>query len=159
MDIRVLKARLENALTNETSEEYFREQIKAIVDDINNEVEVSDRTIDSGMISTVVDELRHYYFSLLDEYGAIPKTTNTMVKRANVLDDLTITLSKIINFMSYAVTRNASSSDPSIQRICAIIKPEMESYRKEMYNLGTLMQNLMLDKKIYLEKLKERNDG
>ena len=159
MDIRVLKARLENALTNETSEEYFREQIKAIVDDINNEVEVSDRTIDSGMVSTVVDELRHYYFSLLDEYGAIPKTTNTMVKRANVLDDLTITLSKIINFMSYAVTRNASSSDPSIQRICAIIKPEMESYRKEMYNLGTLMQNLMLDKKIYLEKLKERNDG
>ena len=159
MDIRVLKARLENALTNETSEEYFREQIKAIVDDINNEVEVSDRTIDSGMISTVVDELRHYYFSLLDEYGAIPKTTNTMVKRANVLDDLTITLSKIINFMSYAITRNASSSDPSIQRICAIIKPEMESYRKEMYNLGTLMQNLMLDKKIYLEKLKERNDG
>ena len=159
MDIRVLKARLENALTNETSEEYFREQIKAIVDDINNEVEVSDRTIDSGMISTVVDELRHYYFSLLDEYGAIPKTTNTMVKRANVLDDLTITLSKIINFMSYAITRNASSSDPSIQRICAIIKPEMESYRKEMYNLGTLMQNLMLDKKIYLEKLNERNDG
>ena len=159
MDIRVLKARLENALTNETSEEYFREQIKAIVDDINNEVEVSDRTIDSGMISTVVDELRHYYFSLLDEYGAIPKTTNTMVKRANVLDELTITLSKIINFMSYAITRNASSSDPSIQRICAIIKPEMESYRKEMYNLGTLMQNLMLDKKIYLEKLKERNDG
>ena len=159
MDIRVLKARLENALTNETSEEYFREQIKAIVDDINNEVEVSDRTIDSGMVSTVVDELRHYYFSLLDEYGAIPKTTNTMVKRANVLDDLTITLSKIINFMSYAITRNASSSDPSIQRICAIIKPEMESYRKEMYNLGTLMQNLMLDKKIYLEKLKERNDG
>lgn len=159
MDIRVLKARLENALTNETSEEYFREQIKAIIDDINNEVEVSDRTIDSGMISTVVDELRHYYFSLLDEYGAIPKTTNTMVKRANVLDDLTITLSKIINFMSYAITRNASSSDPSIQRICAIIKPEMESYRKEMYNLGTLMQNLMLDKKIYLEKLKERNDG
>ena len=159
MDIRVLKARLENALTNETSEEYFREQIKAIVDDINNEVEVSDRTIDSGMIATVVDELRHYYFSLLDEYGAIPKTTNTMVKRANVLDELTITLSKIINFMSYAVTRNASSSDPSIQRICAIIKPEMESYRKEMYNLGTLMQNLMLDKKIYLEKLKERNDG
>ena len=159
MDIRVLKARLENALTNETSEEYFREQIKAIVDDINNEVEVSDRTIDSGMISTVVDELRHYYFSLLDEYGAIPKTTGTMVKRANVLDELTITLSKIINFMSYAVTRNASSSDPSIQRICAIIKPEMESYRKEMYNLGTLMQNLMLDKKIYLEKLKERNDG
>jgi len=159
MDIRVLKARLENALTNETSEEYFREQIKAIVDDINNEVEVSDRTIDSGMISTVVDELRHYYFSLLDEYGAIPKTTNTMVKRANILDELTITLSKIINFMSYAITRNASSSDPSIQRICAIIKPEMESYRKEMYNLGTLMQNLMLDKKIYLEKLKERNDG
>lgn len=159
MDIRVLKARLENALTNETSEEYFREQIKAIVDDINNEVEVSDRTIDSGMVSTVVDELRHYYFSLLDEYGAIPKTTGTMVKRANVLDDLTITLSKIINFMSYAITRNASSSDPSIQRICAIIKPEMESYRKEMYNLGTLMQNLMLDKKIYLEKLKERNDG
>ena len=159
MDIRVLKARLENALTNETSEEYFREQIKAIVDDINNEVEVSDRTIDAGMVSTVVDELRHYYFSLLDEYGAIPKTTNTMVKRANVLDDLTITLSKIINFMSYAITRNASSSDPSIQRICAIIKPEMESYRKEMYNLGTLMQNLMLDKKIYLEKLKERNDG
>ena len=159
MDIRVLKARLENALTNETSEEYFREQIKAIVDDINNEIEVSDRTIDSGMISTVVDELRHYYFSLLDEYGAIPKTTNTMVKRANVLDELTITLSKIINFMSYAITRNASSSDPSIQRICAIIKPEMESYRKEMYNLGTLMQNLMLDKKIYLEKLKERNDG
>ena len=159
MDIRVLKARLENALTNETSEEYFREQVKAIVNDINNEVEVSDRTIDSGMVSTVVDELRHYYFSLLDEYGAIPKTTNTMVKRANVLDDLTITLSKIINFMSYAVTRNASSSDPSIQRICAIIKPEMESYRKEMYNLGTLMQNLMLDKKIYLEKLKERNDG
>ena len=159
MDIRVLKARLENALTNETSEEYFREQVKAIVDDINNEVEVSDRTIDSGMISTVVDELRHYYFSLLDEYGAIPKTTNTMVKRANVLDELTITLSKIINFMSYAITRNASSSDPSIQRICAIIKPEMESYRKEMYNLGTLMQNLMLDKKIYLEKLKERNDG
>ena len=159
MDIRVLKARLENALTNETSEEYFREQIKAIVDDINNEVEISDRTIDSGMVSTVVDELRHYYFSLLDEYGAIPKTTNTMVKRANVLDDLTITLSKIINFMSYAITRNASSSDPSIQRICAIIKPEMESYRKEMYNLGTLMQNLMLDKKIYLEKLKERNDG
>ena len=159
MDIRVLKARLENALTNETSEEYFREQVKAIVDDINNEVEVSDRTIDSGMVSTVVDELRHYYFSLLDEYGAIPKTTNTMVKRANVLDDLTITLSKIINFMSYAITRNASSSDPSIQRICAIIKPEMESYRKEMYNLGTLMQNLMLDKKIYLEKLKERNDG
>ena len=52
MDIRVLKARLENALTNETSEEYFREQIKAIVDDISNEVEVSDRTIDSGMIST-----------------------------------------------------------------------------------------------------------
>lgn len=159
MDIRVLKARLENALTNETSEEYFREQIKAIVDDISNEVEVSDRTIDSGMISTVVDELRHYYFSLLDEYGAIPKTTSTMVKRANVLDELTITLSKIINFMSYAVTRNASSSDPSIQRTCAIIKPEMESYRKEMYNLGTLMQNLMLDKKIYLEKLKERNDG
>ena len=159
MDIRVLKARLENALTNETSEEYFREQVKAIVNDINNEVEVSDRTIDSGMVSTVVDELRHYYFSLLDEYGAIPKTTNTMVKRANVLDDLTITLSKIINFMSYAITRNASSSDPSIQRICAIIKPEMESYRKEMYNLGTLMQNLMLDKKIYLEKLKERNDG
>jgi len=159
MDIRVLKARLENALTNETSEEYFREQIKAIVDDINNEVEVSDRTIDSGMISTVVDELRHYYFSLLDEYGAIPKTTNTMIKRTNILDELTITLSKIINFMSYAITRNASSSDPSIQRICAIIKPEMESYRKEMYNLGTLMQNLMLDKKIYLEKLKERNDG
>lgn len=159
MDIRVLKARLENALTNETSEEYFREQIKAIVDDINNEVEVSDRTIDSGMISTVVDELRHYYFSLLDEYGAIPKTTNTMVKRTNILDELTITLSKIINFMSYAITRNASSSDPSIQRVCAIIKPEMESYRKEMYNLGTLMQNLMLDKKIYLEKLKERNDG
>ena len=159
MDIRVLKARLENALTNETSEEYFREQVKAIVDDINNEVELSDRTIDSGMVSTVVDELRHYYFSLLDEYGAIPKTTNTMVKRANVLDELTITLSKIINFMSYAITRNASSSDPSIQRICAIIKPEMESYRKEMYNLGTLMQNLMLDKKIYLEKLKERNDG
>ena len=159
MDIRVLKARLENALINETSEEYFREQVKAIVDDINNEVEVSDRTIDSGMVSTVVDELRHYYFSLLDEYGALPKTTNTMVKRANVLDDLTITLSKIINFMSYAITRNASSSDPSIQRICAIIKPEMESYRKEMYNLGTLMQNLMLDKKIYLEKLKERNDG
>ena len=80
MDIRVLKARLENALTNETSEEYFREQIKAIVDDISNEVEVSDRTIDSGMISTVVDELRHYYFSLLDEYGAIPETTVTMVK-------------------------------------------------------------------------------
>ena len=159
MDIRVLKARLENALTNETSEEYFREQIKAIVDDINNEVEVSDRTIDSGMISTVVDELRHYYFSLLDEYGAIPKTTNTMIKRTNILDELTITLSKIINFMSYAITRNASSSDPSIQRICAIIKPEMESYRKELYNLGTLMQNLMLDKKIYLEKLKERNDG
>ena len=159
MDIRVLKARLENALTNETSEEYFREQIKAIVDDINNEIEVSDRTIDSGMISTVVDELRHYYFSLLDEYGAIPKTTNTMIKRTNILDELTITLSKIINFMSYAITRNASSSDPSIQRICAIIKPEMESYRKEMYNLGTLMQNLMLDKKIYLEKLKERNDG
>ena len=159
MDIRVIKARLENALTGETSEEYFRDQIKTIVDDINNEIEVSDRTIDSGMVSTVVDELRQYYFSLLDEYGAIPKTTATMIKRANLLDDLTITLSKIINYMSFAITRNASSSDPSIQRVCAIIKPEMESYRKEMYNLGTLLQNLMLDKKIYLEKIKDKNDG
>lgn len=158
MDIRVIKARLENALTNETSEEFFRDQIKSIVEDMNNEIEVSDRTIDSGMVSSVVDELRHYYFSLLDEYGALPKTTATMVKRANVLDELTITLSKIINYMSFAITRNASSSDPSIQRVCAVLKPEMESYRKELYNLSTLMQNLMLDKKLYLEKLKEKND-
>lgn len=159
MDIRVIKARLENALTGETSEEYFRDQIKAVVEDMTNEIEVSDRTIDSGMVSTVVDELRQYYFSLLDEYGAIPKTTATMVKRANLLDDLTITLSKIINYMSFAITRNASSSDPSIQRVCAVLKPEMESYRKEMYNLGTLLQNIMLDKKIYLEKIKDKNDG
>jgi len=159
MDIRVVKARLENALTNETSEEYFREQVRSIIEDMGNEIEVSDRTIDSGMVSTVVDELRQYYFSLLDEYGATPKTTATMIKRANLLDDLTITLSKIINYMSYAITRNASSSDPSIQRVCAVLKPEMESYRKEMYNLGTLLQNIMLDKKIYLEKLKDKHDG
>lgn len=158
MDIRVLKARLENCLTAETSDEFFRQQIKDIVVDMNNEIEVSDRTIDSGMVGTVVDELRQYYFTLLDDYGALPKTFGRVVERANLLDDMTITLSKIISYMSYAISRNASSADPSIQRVCAVLKPEMESYRKELYNLGTLMQNVIMDKKIYLEKLKDRND-
>ena len=60
--------------------------------------------------------------------------------------------------MSYAISRNASSTDPSIQRVCAVLKPEMESYRKELYNLGMLMQNIIMDKKIYLEKLKDNNE-
>lgn len=158
MDIRVLKARLENALSDTSTDNFLREHINQIVEDISNEIEVSDKTIDSGMVSTVVDELRQYYFALLDEYGALPKTFGKVVDRANLLDDMTITLSKIISYMSYAISRNASSTDPSIQRVCAVLKPEMESYRKELYNLGTLMQNVIMDKKIYLEKLKDRNE-
>ena len=38
------------------------------------------------------------------------------------------------------------------------IQEEMESYRKELYNLGMLMQNIIMDKKIYLEKLKDKNE-
>ena len=152
MDIRVIKARLENALTESENEDYLRQQITNIVNDLNNEITVSNRTIDSGMVATVVDDLRQYYFTQIDEYGALPKTTANMIKRANLLDEMIITLSKIVNYMSYAISRNASSSDPSIQRVCAVLRPEMESYKKEIYNLGTLMQNVLVDKKIYMEK-------
>lgn len=158
MDIRVIKARLENALTESENEDYLRQQITNIVNDLNNEITVSNRTIDSGMVATVVDDLRQYYFTQIDEYGALPKTTANMIKRANLLDEMIITLSKIVNYMSYAISRNASSSDPSIQRVCAVLRPEMESYKKEIYNLGTLMQNVLVDKKIYMEKLREKND-
>jgi len=158
MDIRVVKARLANALTDGSDDAYLRQQVTDIVNDLNNEIELSDRTIDSGMVATVVDELRQYYFKVIDEYGALPKTTVNMVKRANLLDEMMITLSKIVNYMSYAISRNASSSDPSIQRVCAVLRPEMENYKKEIYNLGTLMQNVLIDKKIYMEKLREKND-
>jgi hypothetical protein len=158
MDIRVLKARLTNCLLGSSTEEYLREQVRQIIEDMNNEIEVSDKTIDSGMVSSVVDELRQHYFALLDQYGALPKTFGKVVDRANMIDDMTITLSKIISYMSYAISRNASSTDPSIQRVCAVLKPEMESYRKELYNLGMLMQNIIMDKKIYLEKLKDNNE-
>lgn len=158
MDIRVLKARLENALTAEVTDDYFREQIRKIAEDLNNEVQVADRTIDAGMVGATVDELRQYYFTLLDEYGALPKTFANLIKRANLLDDMTITISKIINYMSYAISRNAASSDHATQRVCAILKPEMESYRKELFNLGSLMQNVIADKKIYLERIKDKDD-
>lgn len=155
MDIRVIKARLENCLTNGTTDDYLRKQITDLVQELNNEVEIVDQTIDSGRVSTVVSELRQYYFSLVDEYGAIPKTTGNLVKRANKLDEIIVTLSKIVNFTSWAVTKNASSTDPCIQRLCAVIKPEMESYRKELFNWGQLLANILTDKKIYLAKLKE----
>ena len=83
MDIRVIKARIENMLTDTTGDETLRKNVKSLLDDITQEVDVSNRTIESGMVSTVVSELRQYYFSLIDEYGAIPKTTATLVKRAN----------------------------------------------------------------------------
>jgi hypothetical protein len=158
MDIRVIKTRLENVLTDGSSDAFLRQQVTEIVNDLNDEIAVSDRTIDSGMVSTVVDDLRQYYFKLIDEYGALPKTVANMVKRANLLDDMMITLSKIVNYMGYAISRNASSSDPSIQRVCAVLKPELENYKKEIYNLGTLMQNVLIDKKIYMEKLRAKND-
>lgn len=155
MDIRVVKARLENCLTNGTSDDYLRKQITELVQDLNNEVEVVDKTIESGMVSTVVSELRQYYFALIDEYGAIPKVTKNLVKRANKLDEIIITLNKIVNFTSWAITKNASSTDPNTQRLCAVIKPEMESYRKELYNWGQLLANVLVDKKIYLAKTRE----
>lgn len=155
MDIRVIKARLENYVTNQTTDDYLRKQIVELIDELNNEVEVVDKTINSGMVSTVVDELRQYYFSLVDEYGAIPKTKANLVKRANKIDDIIITLNKIVNFTSYAITKNASSTDPNTQRICAVIKPEMESYRKELYNWGQILNNIITDKKIYLAQMKE----
>ena len=158
MDIRVVKARLENCLTSEYSDEFFRQQIANIVEELDNEINLSDRTIDSGMVATVVDELRQYYFKIVDDYSALPKTAANMVKRANMLDEMMITLSKIINYIGYAISRNASSSDPTIQRVCAALRPEMESYRKEIFNLGTLMQNVIVDKKIYVEKLREKNE-
>ena len=80
MDIRVIKARLENYLTDTTGDEHLRKNITKLLADIDKEVEVSDRTIESGMVSTVVSELRQYYFSLIDEYGAIPKTTATFFR-------------------------------------------------------------------------------
>ena len=115
MDIRVIKARLENYLTDTTGDEHLRKNITKLLADIDKEVEVSDRTIESGMVSTVVSELRQYYFSLIDEYGAIPKTTATLIKRANKIDMIIITLNKIINFTSYAITVNANSNDPNMQ--------------------------------------------
>ena len=154
MDIRVIKARLENYLTNETTDDFLRKQIKELVEELNSEIEVADKTIDSGMVSTVVDELRQYYFALIDEYGAIPKTSTYMVRRANKIDTIIVTLNKIVNFTSWAITKNASSSDPSLQRLCAVIKPEMESYRKELYNWGQILNNIITDKKIYLAKIK-----
>lgn len=154
MDIRVIKARLENYLTNETTDDFLRKQIKELVEELNSEIEVADKTIDSGMVSTVVDELRQYYFALIDEYGAIPKTSAYMVRRANKIDTIIVTLNKIVNFTSWAITKNASSSDPSLQRLCAVIKPEMESYRKELYNWGQILNNIITDKKIYLAKIK-----
>lgn len=155
MDIRVIKARLENYLTDTTGDEHLRKNITKLLADIDKEVEVSDRTIESGMVSTVVSELRQYYFSLIDEYGAIPKTTATLIKRANKIDMIIITLNKIINFTSYAITVNANSNDPSMQRLCVAIKPEMESYRKELYNWGQILSNVITDKKIYLAKMSE----
>jgi hypothetical protein len=155
VDIRVVKARLENYLTNGTTDDYLRKQIISLVQEMNNEIEVVDKTIDSGMVSTVVSELRQYYFALVDEYGAIPKTTANLVKRANKLDEIIITLNKIVNFTSWAITKNASSNDPNVQRICSVIKPEMESYRKELYNWGQLLTNIITDKKIYLAKVKD----
>lgn len=155
MDIRLIKTRLENLLTNETSDSFLREKITEFVNELNNEIEISDKTIDSGMVATVVDELRQYYFALVDEYGAIPKSTKTLVKRANKIDEIIITLNKIINFTSYAITKNGSSLDVNTQRLCAVIKPEMESYRKELYNWGQIMMNIIVDKKIYLAKYKE----
>lgn len=154
MDIRVIKARLENYLTNETTDDFLRKQIKELVEELNSEIEVADKTIDSGMVSTVVDELRQYYFALIDEYGAIPKTSAYMVRRANKIDTIIVTLNKIVNFTSWAITKNASSTDPSLQRLCAVIKPEMESYRKELYNWGQILNNIITDKKIYLAKIK-----
>lgn len=153
MDVRLIKARLENYLTSETTDDFLRKQIKELVEELNNEIEVADKVIDSGMVSTVVDELRQYYFTLIDEYGAIPKTAAFMVRRANKIDSIIVTLNKIINFTSWAITKNASSSDPSLQRLCAIIKPEMESYRKELYNWGQILNNIITDKKIYLAKV------
>ena len=155
MDIRVIKARLENYLTDTTGDEHLRKNITKLLADIDKEVEVSDRTIESGMVSTVVSELRQYYFSLIDEYGAIPKTTATLIKRANKIDMIIITLNKIINFTSYAITVNANSNDPNMQRLCAAIKPEMESYRKDLYNWGQILSNVITDKKIYLAKMSE----
>ena len=155
MDIRVIKARIENMLTDTTGDDTLRKNVKALLDDITQEVDVSNRTIESGMVSTVVSELRQYYFSLIDEYGAIPKTTATLVKRANKIDMIIITLNKIINFTSFAITVNASNMDPTMQRLCAVIKPEMESYRKELYNWGQILSNVITDKKIYLAKMKE----
>ena len=155
MDIRVIKARLENYLTDTTGDEHLRKNITKLLADIDKEVEVSDRTIESGMVSTVVSELRQYYFSLIDEYGAIPKTTATLIKRANKIDMIIITLNKIINFTSYAITVNANSNDPNMQRLCVAIKPEMESYRKELYDWGQILSNVITDKKIYLAKMSE----
>ena len=155
MDIRVIKARLENYLTDTTGDEHLRKNITKLLADIDKEVEVSDRTIESGMVSTVVSELRQYYFSLIDEYGAIPKTTATLIKRANKIDMIIITLNKIINFTSYAITVNANRNDPNMQRLCVAIKPEMESYRKELYNWGQILSNVITDKKIYLAKMSE----
>lgn len=142
-------------LTDTTGDETLRKNVKSLLDDITQEVDVSNRTIESGMVSTVVSELRQYYFSLIDEYGAIPKTTATLVKRANKIDMIIITLNKIINFTSFAITVNASNMDPAMQRLCAVIKPEMESYRKELYNWGQILSNVITDKKIYLAKMKE----
>lgn len=156
MDIRVLKIRLENALTNGTEGELFRAQIQQIVDELNNEVEISDRNISAGMIGKTIDELRDYYFSLLDEYGAIPKTISTLVQRGNMLDDLTITLSKMVNYLGFAMSRNASSSDPNVQRVCAVLRPELENFKKEAYTLGQLLQNIITDKKLYLETVKDK---
>ena len=155
MDIRVIKARLENYLTDTTGDEHLRKNITKLLADIDKEVEVSDRTIESGMVSTVVSELRQYYFSLIDEYGAIPKTTATLIKRANKIDMIIITLNKIINFTSYAITANANSNDPNMQSLCVAIKPEMESHSKELYNWGQILSNVITDKKIYLAKMSE----
>lgn len=158
MDIRVLQARLESCVVgygDYADVDNLLNNLKQIIEDINTEITYSNQTIDSGRVATIVEDLRSSYFTLIEQYEAIPKTTSTLVQRADKADEILTTNVKICNYLSFAIARNLNSTNLDVKRSIPILQSELENYRKQNYSWGYILQNLIVDKKAQLKD----NDG
>lgn len=154
MDIRVLQARLKNSITsydNYADVDTLINSVQQIIDDIDVEIECSNQTIDSGRVATIVEDLRSTYFSLIEQYEAMPKVSQNIIQRANKVDEILITNVKICNYISFAIARNLNNTNLDVRRSIPILQSELENYRKQNYSWGYMLQNLIIDKKTQLK--------
>lgn len=163
MDIRVVKTRLENIIVNcVNSGVYVPEDLRDLLADVNEEIEYNSQTIDSGRVATVIDELRSSYFTLIDKYDAIPRNSSNASDvnvRADLLDKIMTTNSKINNYLSYAIAKHANSTNLDIRRSIPILQGELDNFKKQQYDWCTQLRNLMLDKKYLQDDFREDIDG